>query len=69
MDHYFREPFSAAVIAAGITIAYIYAKSKMNGEKLKNSAYFKPAVLTAVLVYFIVQQGNGQRESIATQPF
>lgn len=41
----------------------------MNGEKLKNSAYFKPAVLTAVLVYFIVQQGNGQRESIATQPF
>jgi hypothetical protein len=38
MDKYFREPFSAAVIAAALTAAYVMGKSKMNGEKkVKNS--------------------------------
>jgi hypothetical protein len=69
MDHYFREPFSAAVIAAAITMGYVYIKAKMNNEKLKNSSYFKPAFMTALLVYFIVAKGNGHRESLATQPF
>jgi hypothetical protein len=41
----------------------------MNSEKLKNSSYFKPAFMVAILVYFIVYKGNGHRESIATQPF
>jgi hypothetical protein len=69
MDHYFRDPFSAGVIAAAATMGYIYIKAKMNNEKLKNSSYFKPAFMVAVLVYFIVYKGNGHRESIATQPF
>lgn len=60
MEQYLREPGSAAVIAAGITIAYIYLKAKMNGgEKLKNSEFAKPAFLVGLLVYFIVSQGQG----------
>ena len=69
MDHYFRDPMSAASIAAAATMAYIYLKAHMNKEKLPNSAYFKPAFLVAVLVYIIVQQGVGGRESISTEPY
>ena len=69
MDHYFREPMSAAAIAAAATIAYIHVKATMNNEKLANSAYFKPAFLVGLLVYFIVSQGVGSRETISTEPF
>ena len=69
MDHYFREPMSAAAIAAAATIAYIHVKATMNKEKLANSAYFKPAFLVGLLVYFIVSQGVGSRETISTEPF
>lgn len=69
MDHYFRNPMSAAAIAGAATIAYIHIKSSMNKEKLPNSAYFKPAFLVAFLVYIIVQQGNASHESISTDPF
>ena len=69
MDHYFREPMSAAAIAAAATIAYIHVKATMNKEKLQNSAYFKPAFLVGLLVYFIVSQGVGSRETISTEPF
>lgn len=69
MDHYFREPMSAAAIAAAATIAYIHVKATMNNEKLANSAYFKPAFLIGLLVYFIVSQGVGSRETISTEPF
>lgn len=70
MDQYLREPFGAAVIAAGATIAYIYAKAKMNNEgKVKNSDLFKPAFLVALLVYFIVSQGQGSHEPISREPF
>ena len=70
MDQYLREPFGAAVIAAGATIAYIYGKSKMNNEgKVKNSDFFKPAFLVALLVYFIVSQGQGSHETISREPF
>ena len=38
MDQHFREPFSAAVIAAAITALYVFIKGKMNNEgKTKNS--------------------------------
>ena len=69
MDHHFRNPMSAAAIAAGATIAYVHVKSSMNKEKLPNSAYFKPAFLVALLVYFIVSQGNASHESISSDPF
>jgi len=69
MDHYFREPMSAAAIAAAATIAYIHVKATMNKEKLANSAYFKPAFLVGLLVYFIVSQGVGSKETISSEPF
>jgi uncharacterized membrane protein len=70
MDQYFREPFSAAVIAAAVVIAYVFGKAKMNNEgKLKNSDYFKPAFLVGVLVYFIVSQGQGDSGPIMKEPF
>jgi hypothetical protein len=71
MDHWCRDPMMAAGIAAGVTIAYVYAKNSMNGEQAKvpNSAYFKPALLVAILVYFIVNYGHGTKESISHEPF
>lgn len=70
MEHYFKEPFSAAIIAAGITMGYVFAKAKMNNEgKLKNSDYFKNAFLVGLLVYFIVSQGQGSHEPIMKEPF
>ena len=70
MDQYCREPMSAAVIAAATVTAYVYLKSKMNNEeKLKNSDYFKPAFLVALLVYFIVSQGQGDSGPVLKAPF
>lgn len=70
MDKYFREPWSAALIAAAITAAYVYFKGKMNGDgKLKNSDYAKPAFLVALLVYFIVSQGVGQGDMVSKDPY
>jgi hypothetical protein len=70
MDQYFREPLSAAVISAAIVAAYVMGKSKINNEgKLKNSDYFKPAFLVAVLVYFIVSQGQGDSGPVMKEPF
>jgi hypothetical protein len=70
MDQLLREPFNAAVAAAGITIAYVYIKNKMNGEEpLKNSEYFKPAFLVAILVYFLMNTTHGTHESRMTEPF
>lgn len=70
MDHYFRQPMSAAVIAGAVTIAYIYARNKMNGRsQVPNSEYAKPAFLIALLVYIIVSQGCAQRESVSLEPF
>lgn len=61
---------SAAVIAAIATMAYVYAKSKMNNEgKVKNSEYFKPAFLVGLLVYFIVSQGQSSHEAPTKEPF
>jgi hypothetical protein len=71
MDHYFRQPWSAALIAAAITMAYVYARNKMNGRgaNVPNSEYAKPAFLVAALTWIIVSQGCGQRESVSLEPF
>lgn len=70
MDHYFREPFSAAAIAGAVTIAYVIIRARMNGEgKVKNSEFMKPAFLVALLVYFIVAQGQAAHEPIMKEPF
>ena len=50
-------------------VAYVYVKSKMNNEKIKNSEYFKPGFLVAILVYFIVSQGQGSHESRLSEPY
>lgn len=70
MDHYFRQPWSAALIAAAATMTYVYARNKMNGKaNVPNSEYAKPAFLVAILVYLVVSQGTGQRESVSLEPF
>ena len=69
MEQYFREPISAAVIAMAAVVAYVYVKSKMNNEKIKNSEYFKPGFLVAILVYFMVSQGQGSHESRLSEPY
>lgn len=72
MEQYLREPFSAAVIAAAITMGYVYFKGKMNGQKkLKNSEFTKPAFLVGLLVYFIVSWGQGgyDRDPVTKAPF
>lgn len=70
MEQYFQEPTSAAVIAAAVTIGYVFIRSKMNGEqKIKNSEYFKPAFLVGLLVYFIVSQGQGSHGSVSKEPY
>ena len=58
MDEYFRDPGSAAIIAAGITALYIHGKARLNDEgTLSTSAYAKPAALVAILVYFVISNG------------
>jgi len=70
ISEYIREPTGAAVFAAAATAAYIYIKAKMNNEKTpKTSDYIKPAILVALLVFFIVSNGAGKRETISTEPF
>lgn len=69
-EDYLRDPAWAAIIAGLITAGYIHIKAKLNNEgKLPASAYSKTAVLNAILVYFIVSNGIGTRESISTEPF
>lgn len=70
MDHYLRQPVSAAAIAAAVTVIYLMGKNKLNGKaSAPNSEYAKPAVLVAILVYFIVTQGSGHRESVSLEPY
>ena len=65
-----RDPFGAAVIAGGITAGYIHLKAKMNNEgTLPTSSYTKPAILNALMVYFIVSSGLGAKEKISLEPF
>ncbi len=70
LSDYLRDPVSAALVAAGITAAYIHTKAQLNNEgKLELNKYTKPAILNAILVYFIVANGIGQRETISSDPF
>ena len=65
-----RDPAWAGIIAGMITAGYIHFKAKINNEgKLPVSAYAKPATLTAILVFFIVTNGLGKKETISTEPF
>ena len=70
MEQYFQEPTSAAIIAAAVTMGYVFIRSKMNGDgKIKNSDYFKPAFLVGLLVYFIVSQGQGSHGQATKEPY
>jgi hypothetical protein len=65
-----RDPLFAAVVAAIATAGYIYLKARMNNEpKVTTSSFIKPAVLNAILVYFIVSYGSAQKPRILTEPY
>ena len=65
-----RDPASAALFAAGVTAGYIYLKAKLNNDPVpENSEMVKPGVLVALLVYFIVVNGGGMKETISLEPF
>ena len=65
-----RNPTYAALSAAVITYGYMYGKDVMNGiPPQDNSVYIKPAILNAIMVYFIVHMGTAARETISTEPF
>jgi tryptophan-rich sensory protein len=69
ISEHLKDPMWAALFAAAATSAYIYIKNQMNsGDKLPLSAYAKPSILVALLVYFIVQNGS-TREKIMSEPF
>ena len=70
LSEYLRDPLSAALIAGMITAGYIHLKAQLNNEgKLELNKYTKPAILNAILVYFVVANGLGQREVISNDPF
>ena len=59
MRELLRQPMYAAVFAAILTVAFIHIQMKIQGvENVKNSTYFKPAFLIAILVYGIVHFGQ-----------
>jgi hypothetical protein len=70
LSDYLRDPMYAALIAGALTAAYIHLKAHLNNEgKLELNKYTKPAALNAILVFFIVSGGIGQREAISSEPF
>jgi len=65
-----RDPMGAAMVAAGLTAGYLYIKGQMNNEPKKELSYYlRPAVLNAVMVYFIVDNGIAQKEILSAEPF
>ena len=69
-EDYLRDPAWAGIIAGVITAGYVHFKAKLNNEgKLQLSSYTKPAALVAILVFFIVTNGLGKKESISSEPF
>lgn len=73
MEKYMKNPLSAAIFAAVVTMMAVYFKHTSSGaekeKQLPNSAYTKPALFVGALVYFIVYMGNGQYETISKEPF
>jgi hypothetical protein len=69
-EEYLRDPMSAGLFAAVCTAAYIHIKAKVNNEGQQPlNAYAKPAMLNFLMVYFIVSNGLGVKETISTEPF
>lgn len=65
-----KEPTGAAIFAGIVTALYIYFKAQLNDEPVpQTSAYTKPAILVAILVYYIVSTGVSAKETISTDPF
>jgi uncharacterized membrane protein YphA (DoxX/SURF4 family) len=69
MEKYMKNPLSAALFAAFVTMMAVYFTNKDKEKNLPNSAYTKPALFVGLLVYFIVYSGNGQYETISKEPF
>lgn len=70
MEQYLKEPTWAALFAMAVTVAYAYAKARLNNEPTpENSECLKPAVLVGMLVYFIVSTGVSAKETISLEPF
>ena len=69
ISEYIREPTGAAIFAGLVTAGYIHLKAKLNNEGQQPvSTYARPAVLIAILVYFIVSTGSASREKISAEP-
>ena len=64
-----KNPLSASLFAAFVTMMAVYFTNKDKDKNLPNSAYTKPALFVGLLVYFIVYSGNGQYETISKEPF
>lgn len=70
VSDYFKDPVYAGMIAGAITALYMYGKNRLNKEpELVMKDYLKPALLNALMVYFIVSYGIGGKEKISTEPF
>jgi len=70
LSDYLRDPVYAALIAGATTAGYIHLKAYLNNEgKLELNQYVKPAVLVAILVYMIILNGLGKKETISDEPF
>ena len=70
LSDYLRDPVYAALIAGATTAGYIHLKAYLNNEgKLELNQYVKPAVLVAIIVYMIVLNGLGKKETISNEPF
>jgi hypothetical protein len=69
-SEYLRDPAYAALFAAVVTIAYIHFKAHINNSPVpKTSDFAKPAVLNAMMMYFVISQGVATREAILTEPY
>ena len=72
-----RKTTSSIADEKGESYAYRkYIKNKpqsgslvINEGKLDLSSYTKPAALVAILVFFIVSNGLGKKETISSEPF
>ena len=70
LSDYLRDPVYAALFAGATTAGYIHLKAYLNNEgKLELNKYTKPAVLNAILVFFIISGGLAQKEAISSEPF
>ena len=62
----FSNPIHAGLLAAAATAVWVHVTHE--GVK-KNSTYTKPATLVGILVWFIVNQGQGKVSEISKEPF